>query len=113
KKKKKFIELKKKETAEIGYLLMQLQIPPGDALHIALFQRSHTEKHSEKIYQKTCSISNLTLAPLKKKHAFFKHLFFMNYYLTKKFSPRKILKIQTNVEKRSSNLKIIRNLLHS
>ena len=50
---------------------MQLQIPPGDALHIALFQRSHTEKHSEKIYQKTCSISNLTLAPLKKKTCLF------------------------------------------
>lgn len=49
---------------------MQLQIPPGDALHIALFQRSHTEKHSEKIYQKTCSISNLTLAPLKKNMPF-------------------------------------------
>ena len=46
---------------------MQLQIPPGDALHIALFQRSHTEKYSEKIYHKTCSISNLTLAPSKKK----------------------------------------------
>ena len=57
--------IEKKETAEIGYLLMQLQIPPGDALHIALFQRSHTEKYSEKIYHKTCSISNLTLAPLK------------------------------------------------
>ena len=58
---------------------MQLQIPPGDALHIALFQRSHTEKYSEKIYHKTCSISNLTLAPLKikiKKNMPFSNIYF-------------------------------------